>query len=105
MVQFWSSLAARDTRMMAHVLRTHFPPVVPNATYATYLRCHDDIGWAVTDEDAAAVGLTGSLHRAFLSDFYEGVFPGTFSRGRAVPVQPRHRRQADQRDLRLACGA
>ena len=88
MVQFWSSLAARDTRMMAHVLRTHFPPSLPNATYATYLRCHDDIGWAVTDEDAAAVGLSGLAHRAFLSDFYEGVFPGSFSRGALFQFNP-----------------
>ncbi len=88
MVQIWSSLASRDTRMMAHVLRTHFPPAVPNATYATYLRCHDDIGWAVTDEDAAAVGWQGAAHRAFLSDFYEGVFPGSFSRGALFQVNP-----------------
>src|SRR5690606_2153102 len=47
----------------------------------TYIRCHDDIGWAVTDEDAAAVGLNGHLHRGFLSDFYEGVFPLSYARG------------------------
>ena len=86
MVQFWSALAARDTGLMTHVLATHFPPVLTNATYATYIRCHDDIGWAVTDEDAAAVGLSGQLHRAFLSDFYQGVFPGSFSRGALFQV-------------------
>ncbi len=88
MVQFWSALAARDTRLMTHVLTTHFPPALANATYATYLRCHDDIGWAVTDEDARAVGLDGFLHRAFLSDFYEGIFPGSFSRGALFQVNP-----------------
>ena len=81
MVQFWSALATRDTGLMSHVLATHFPTSLTNATYATYLRCHDDIGWAVTDEDAAAVGLDGAAHRGFLSDFYEGVFPGSFARG------------------------
>ncbi|MDG3042217.1 amylosucrase [Roseicyclus marinus] len=88
MVQIWSALAARDTRMMSHVMATHFPPVLNNATYANYLRCHDDIGWAVTDEDAAAVGLSGPLHRAFLSDFYEGVFPGSFSKGELFQHDP-----------------
>jgi len=88
MVQFWSALAARDTGLMSHVMRTHFPPVLTNATYATYLRCHDDIGWAVTDEDAAAVGLNGFSHRAFLSDFYEGIFPGSFSRGALFQANP-----------------
>ncbi|MDJ1006489.1 MAG: alpha-amylase family protein [Paracoccaceae bacterium] len=86
MVQFWSALAARDTALMTNVLRSHFPPALTNATYANYIRCHDDIGWAVTDEDAAAVGLSGPAHRAFLSDFYEGVFPGTFSRGALFQV-------------------
>lgn len=81
MVQFWSALATRDTRLMSHVLATHFPPKLTNATYATYIRCHDDIGWAVTDEDAGALGLSGPAHRAYLSDFYEGSFPGSFSRG------------------------
>lgn len=81
MVQFWSSLATRDTRLMTHVLGTHFPDRLTNATYATYIRCHDDIGWAVTDEDAAAVGVSGHGHRTFLSDFYEGTFPGTFAKG------------------------
>ena len=81
MVQFWSALASRDTALMTHVLSTHFPNRLTNATYATYIRCHDDIGWAVTEDDAEAVGVTGPGHRAFLSDFYEGVFPGTFSRG------------------------
>jgi amylosucrase len=88
MVQFWSALATRDTRLMTHVMATHFPPVVTNATYATYIRCHDDIGWAVTDEDAAAVGISGPAHRAFLSEFYEGGFPGSFSQGALFQANP-----------------
>lgn len=81
MVQFWGALATRDTGLMSHVMRTHFPENLTNATYATYIRCHDDIGWAITDEDAGAIGFSGGAHRAFLSDFYEGVFEGTFARG------------------------
>ena len=30
------------------------PPVPPGAGWVTYVRCHDDIGWAITDEDAGA---------------------------------------------------
>jgi len=88
MVQFWSSLATRDTRLMTHVMGTHFPDRLTNATYATYIRCHDDIGWAVTDEDAAALGLSGPGHRAFLSDFYDGTFPGSFARGALFQENP-----------------
>ena len=86
MVQFWSALATRDTRLMTHVMATHFPDRLTNATYATYIRCHDDIGWAVTDEDAAALHLSGPAHRAFLSDFYDGTFPGSFARGTLFQV-------------------
>jgi amylosucrase len=71
---------------MTHVLGTHFPQQLTNATYATYIRCHDDIGWAITDEDAAAVGASGHGHRAFLSNFYEGSFPGTFATGALFQV-------------------
>lgn len=81
MVQFWSALAARQTTLMTHVMRSHFPESFVNATWATYLRCHDDIGWAVTDEDAAAAGLSGPAHRSFLAAFYAGRYPGSFARG------------------------
>jgi amylosucrase len=89
MVQFWSALASRDTRLMTHVLSSHFPPAVPNATYATYIRCHDDIGWAVTDADAAAVGLSGFLHRRFLAEYYTGEFPMSPARGTLFQVNPK----------------
>lgn len=88
MVQFWSALATRSTSLMTHVLRTHFPAKFVNATWATYLRCHDDIGWAITDEDAWAKYISGPAHRAFLADFYEGVFPGSFSRGSLFQSNP-----------------
>ncbi|MDE2385470.1 MAG: alpha-amylase family protein [Alphaproteobacteria bacterium] len=89
MVQFWSSLAARDTRLMTHVLSTHFPESFRNASWATYIRCHDDIGWAITDEDAEAVpGLNAFHHRQFLADFYSGQFAGSFARGGIFQENP-----------------
>ncbi|MFC3687808.1 amylosucrase [Aquipuribacter hungaricus] len=80
MVQVWSMLASRDVRLAVHALR-QFDPVPPTTSWITYLRCHDDIGWAVDDGDAAAVGLDGGAHRAFLSDWYTGSFPGSSARG------------------------
>jgi amylosucrase len=47
----------------------------------TYVRGHDDIGWAMTDIDVATVGGEGFAHRRFLNDFYAGRFPGSFARG------------------------
>ena len=87
MVQVWSMLASRDVRLAVHALQQL--PLVPTTTaWITYLRCHDDIGWAIDDGDAAAVGLTGFGHRAFLSDFYAGEFPGSFARGLVFQANP-----------------
>jgi amylosucrase len=80
MVQVWSMLASRDVRLTVHALR-QFDPIPTTTSWLTYVRCHDDIGWAVDDGDAAAVGLHGHSHRSFLSDFYSGAFPGAFGRG------------------------
>ena len=80
MVQVWSSLAARDARLVTAALR-RFPPKPSATSWATYVRCHDDIGWAIDDGDAAMVGWDGWAHRAFLSDFYSGRFPGSDARG------------------------
>lgn len=87
MVQYWSALASRDTELMAHALE-RFPKTPTSIAWATYLRCHDDIGWAVADEDAAAVGLDGHAHRAFLSDYYAGAFPGSHARGAVFQHNP-----------------
>jgi amylosucrase len=84
MVQFWSAIATRDARLATRAL-----PRKPSTTaWATYIRCHDDIGWAVMDEDAAAVGWDGPSHREFLSAFYAGRFPGSFARGEVFQLDP-----------------
>ena len=80
MVLLWSSLATGDVRLARQSLG-RMRPVPPSATWVTYVRGHDDIGWAVADADAAAVGLDGFTHRRFLNDFYAGRFPGSFARG------------------------
>ncbi|MDQ2758411.1 MAG: alpha-amylase family protein, partial [Actinomycetota bacterium] len=80
MVQVWSMLATGDVRLTAHALRG-LPPAPPRSTWITYVRCHDDIGWAIDDADAAALGLDGWSHRRFLSDWYAGSFPGSPARG------------------------
>ncbi len=80
MVQIWSMLASRDVRLAAQAL-SGLPNKPPSATWVTYLRCHDDIGWAISDEDAAAAGVTGHGHRSFLAQWYAGRFPGSPARG------------------------
>ncbi len=87
MVQIWSSLASRDTRLFTQALM-RFPEKPASAGWTTYLRCHDDIGWAISDTDAALQGFSGAAHRRFLSDFYKGDFPGSFARGMHFQENP-----------------
>ncbi len=87
MVQIWSMLAAQDVRLAAHALRA-LPPVPASTAWITYVRCHDDIGWAIDDADAAAVGLSGFAHRAFLSDWYSGDFWQSPARGLVFQANP-----------------
>jgi amylosucrase len=87
MVMSWSSLAARDASLMTVALQ-RLRPAPPSTAWVTYVRCHDDIGWAVSDEDAVAVGLNGFAHRRFLNEFYSGVFPGSYALGATFQENP-----------------
>jgi amylosucrase len=85
MVQIWSALATNDTRLLVQALDS-FPPKPTTTAWATYLRCHDDIGWAIDDADAAAIGWNGFDHRRFLSEWFVGEFPGSPARGAPFQV-------------------
>jgi amylosucrase len=87
MVLLWSTLASGRVALMTRTLQA-MPGVPPGAGWLTYVRCHDDIGWAITEEDAGRVGEDAHLHRLFLSDFYAGDFPGTFARGARFQPDP-----------------
>lgn len=87
MVQLWSMLASRDTTLAVQTL-SHLPPTPDGATWISYARCHDDIGWAIDDDHAATVGLSGPLHRAFLSDWYAGDLAMSPSDGLVFQANP-----------------
>ncbi len=80
MVLLWSSLATGDARLATQALG-RMRPIPPSTSWVTYVRGHDDIGWAITDTDAGAVGAGGFAHRRFLNDFYSGRYPGSWARG------------------------
>jgi amylosucrase len=87
MVMLWSSLATKDARLMVRSLR-RMREIPRETSWVTYVRGHDDIGWAVSDADAAAVGWNGFAHRRFLNDFYAGRFPGSYARGALFQENP-----------------
>ena len=80
MNHLWHALACENT----HLLRTtlsHLPPIPAEATWLNYIRCHDDIGWGISDENAAAVGQQGRPTRNFCTDFYTGALQGSYAEG------------------------
>ncbi len=87
MVQVWSMLATGNT-VLARTALAALPAAPTTGTWITYLRCHDDIGWAIDDGDAASVGLNGADHRRFLADWYAGDFPGSWADGLVFQHNP-----------------
>ncbi len=87
MVQIWSMLASRDTRLAAYAL-SRIPDIPSTTAWITYLRCHDDIGWAIDDRDAGDLGINAHHHRGFLAGFYAGSHPGTFAEGLVFQHNP-----------------
>ncbi len=84
MALLWNSLATREVNLLSQALEERFE--LPQGTaWVNYVRCHDDIGWTFSDEDAARLGINGYDHRRFLNEFYRGRFTGSFARG--VPFQ------------------
>jgi amylosucrase len=80
MVQVWSMLASGEVGLAAIALQ-NLPQPPSTTAWITYLRCHDDIGWAIDDTDAWRAGLNGHAHRRFLADWYAGAYPGSWARG------------------------
>ena len=84
MALLWNSLATREVNLLEDALRKRFT-IDHHCAWVNYVRCHDDIGWTFSDEDASMLGINGFDHRKFLNDFYTGRFEGSFARG--LPFQ------------------
>jgi len=88
MALLWNSLATRKVRLLRLALQERFQ-IPDGCAWVNYVRCHDDIGWTFSDEDAARLGINGHDHRQFLNAFYTGRFPGSFARGLPFQENPR----------------
>jgi len=88
MANLWNTLATRDVRMLDQALRTRYK-LDPACAWVNYVRCHDDIGWTFSDEDAEQLGINGFDHRTFLNAFYTGRFEGSFARGLPFQENPK----------------
>lgn len=60
--------AMADFERLAAAVRARWMSVLTDANQVNYIRGQDDIGWAVSDKEAAPIRLSGPAHRAFMSD-------------------------------------
>jgi amylosucrase len=95
MALLWETLATRQVRLLQHSMQNRFK-IAPGCAWVNYVRCHDDIGWTFSDEDAAHLGINGFDHRQFLNAFYTGRFEGSFARGLPFQFNP------STRDMRIS---
>jgi amylosucrase/maltose alpha-D-glucosyltransferase/alpha-amylase len=88
MALLWNALATREVRLLRHSLQKRFH--LPTRTaWTNYIRCHDDIGWAFSDEDAHEMRINAYDHRRFLNDFYMGRHPASFAVGLPFQENPK----------------
>lgn len=87
MALFWEAVATRKTTLLAYSLRKRWR-IPESCAWVNYIRCHDDIGWTFSDEDARDCGINGYHHRQFLNRFYTGRFDGSFAKGEPFQLNP-----------------
>ena len=96
MVMLWSSLATQDARLAAHALG-RLPQIPPSTSWVTYVRGHDDIGWAVSDTDAWSVGVERARAPALPQRLLQRPLPRVVRPRGAVPGERGDRGRADLR--------
>ena len=81
MAAAWGSLAEQDAGLVRSVV-AGTPSLPPHASWLSYVRCHDDIGWNVLRAEAAEGECEPQARLAAISRFFAGA-DGSFARGEA----------------------
>jgi amylosucrase/maltose alpha-D-glucosyltransferase/alpha-amylase len=84
MALLWNSLATRKVDVLKHAMQQRFT-IPESCAWVNYVRCHDDIGFAFSNDDLRNPGYDPASHRRFLTGFFTGSFPESFARG--LPFQ------------------
>ncbi len=88
MVLLWNALATHKATLLSYLEHKRMRPMLIDSSLVNYVRNHDDIGWAMADEDLGEIGENPFLHRQFLNQFYTGKFPGSFAKGDLFGFNP-----------------
>jgi amylosucrase/maltose alpha-D-glucosyltransferase/alpha-amylase len=84
MALLWDALAVRNVRLLRHGMEKRFA-LPEGCAWVNYIRCHDDIGWGISDDDMRELYINPYDHRRFLTEFYTGRFQSSFAKG--LPFQ------------------
>ena len=87
MASTWHTVACRDTRLLREQLAT-VCDLPREYTFLNYLRCHDDIGWGLDYEALRRWGMEEVPHKAYLNSYFQGLEPGSVSRGELYNADP-----------------
>lgn len=88
MAAAWGALAEQDASLLRSVV-AGTPPLPPHASWLSYVRCHDDIGWNVLRTEAAEGARDSQARLAAISRFFAGA-EGSFARGEAFQSSDPH---------------
>lgn len=82
MAASWAALAEQRADILSDVIaRTPAPPT--GCVWLNYVRCHDDIGWWVLRDEAAARTAHSGFDLARIARFYSGGEAGSYAEGEA----------------------
>ena len=87
MATTWNTVACRDTRLLRGQLEA-VCGLPRDYTFLNYLRCHDDIGWGLDYGTLSTWGMREVPHKAFLNRYFQGLEPGSTSRGELYNADP-----------------
>jgi len=76
----WAAVAEQDTSLLRKVIAST-PPLPPAASWLTYVRCHDDIGWNILRAEAQSPDRLAAIASFYASG---GGVPFQTGGGRAV---------------------
>ncbi len=87
MANLWDSLASQDTRLLVEQVNSILS-LPEHCSFVNYIRCHDDIGWALDLEAQHNMGQDPLEHKKFVYNFFSGNFPFSYSRGELYNYDP-----------------
>ena len=87
MVNLWSALASRDVRLLRAQIDA-LGALGGHCWFVNYLRCHDDIGWGLDEDEERRLSIDPQMHKEYLYRFYDGEFPGSWAKGELYNYDP-----------------